>query len=103
MAGTSSGFGRRLTGLALARGDRVIATARTLSKIEHFPQHPNLHLMRLDVNASTREIKARIDRAARVWNGIDVLVNNAGYGLPALLEEGGYAHQSARDLHIVHI
>jgi NAD(P)-dependent dehydrogenase (short-subunit alcohol dehydrogenase family) len=59
--------------------------------------------MRLDVNASTREIKARIDRAARVWNGIDVLVNNAGYGLPALLEEGGYAHQSARDLHIVHI
>lgn len=89
ITGTSSGFGRRLTGVALARGDRVIATARTLSKIEHFPQHPNLHLMRLDVNASTREIKARIDRAARVWNGIDVLVNNAGYGLPSLLEEGG--------------
>ncbi|KAG1815602.1 uncharacterized protein BJ212DRAFT_1481373 [Suillus subaureus] len=56
MTGTSSGFGRRLTGLALARGDRVIATAH---------------------------------HAARVWNGIDVLVNNAGYGLPALLEEGG--------------
>lgn len=89
ITGTSSGFGRRLTGLALARGDRVIATARTLSKIERFPQHPNLHLMQLDVNTSTREIKARIDRAARVWNGIDVLVNNAGYGLPSLLEEGG--------------
>ncbi|KAG1892259.1 hypothetical protein F4604DRAFT_1672321 [Suillus subluteus] len=89
ITGTSSGFGRRLTGLALARGDRVIATARTLSKIEHFPKHPNLRLMQLDVNASTKEIKARIDHAARVWNGIDVLVNNAGYGLPALLEEGG--------------
>jgi NADP-dependent 3-hydroxy acid dehydrogenase YdfG len=102
MTGTSSGFGRRLTGVALARGDRVIATARTLSKIEHFPQHPNLHLMQLDVNASTREIKARIDRAARVWNGIDVLVNNAGYGLFSLLEEGGYAHQPTRALRTVH-
>ncbi|KAG2152432.1 hypothetical protein BD769DRAFT_38932 [Suillus cothurnatus] len=89
ITGTSSGFGRRLTSLVLARGDRVIATARTLSKIEHFPRHPNLHLMQLDVNDSTKEIKARIDHAARVWNGIDVLVNNAGYGLPALLEEGG--------------
>lgn len=102
MPGTSSGFGRRLTSLALARGDRVIATARTLSKIEHFTQHPNLHLMQLDVNAGAKEIKARIDHAARVWNGIDVLVNNAGYGLPALLEEGGYAHQP-RALHIIHV
>lgn len=89
ITGTSSGFGRRLTGLALARGDRVIATARTLRNIENFPKHPNLHLMQLDVSTSTKEIKARIDHAARVWNGIDVLVNNAGYGLPALLEEGG--------------
>ncbi|KAG2369647.1 hypothetical protein BDR07DRAFT_1323020 [Suillus spraguei] len=89
ITGTSSGFGRRLTGLALARGDRVIATARTLSKIEHFTQHPNLHLMQLDVNAGTKEIKTRIDHAARVWNGIDILVNNAGYGLPGILEEGG--------------
>ncbi|KAG0709824.1 hypothetical protein DFH29DRAFT_885950 [Suillus ampliporus] len=92
ITGTSSGFGRRLVGLALARGDRVIATARTLSKIEHFPKHPDLHLMKLDVNASTEEIKARIDHAARVWHGIDVLVNNAGNGLPALLEEGGASH-----------
>ncbi|KAG1755496.1 hypothetical protein EDB19DRAFT_1661698 [Suillus lakei] len=89
ITGTSSGFGRRLAGLVLARGDRVIATARTLSKIENFPKHPNLHLMQLDVNASTKEIKARIDHAAGVWHGIDVLVNNAGYGMPALLEEGG--------------
>jgi len=93
MTGTSSGFGRRLVGHVLARGDRVIATARTPSTIEHFPKHPNLHRIELDVNASTEEIKARIDHAAHIWHGIDVLVNNAGSALPALLEEGGYAYQ----------
>jgi len=89
ITGTSSGFGRRLVSIVLERGDRVVATARSLQKIQDFPQSPNLHLLELDVTAGTAAIKERVDEAAKVWGRIDVLVNNAGIGLPGILEECG--------------
>ncbi|KAH7912899.1 hypothetical protein BJ138DRAFT_1134454 [Hygrophoropsis aurantiaca] len=89
ITGTSSGFGRRLVAAARSRGDRVIATARTIEKIQDLPPGPDLHILQLDVDSSTEVIKSRIDEAVKVWGTIDVLVNNAGKGLPGLLEEGG--------------
>ncbi|KAG1894361.1 uncharacterized protein F5891DRAFT_1256111 [Suillus fuscotomentosus] len=89
ITGTSSGFGRRLVSIVLERGDRVIATARSLQKIQDFPQSPNLHLLELDVTSGTTVIKERVDEAAKVWGRIDVLVNNAGIGLLGILEECG--------------
>ncbi|KAG2095895.1 uncharacterized protein F5147DRAFT_840083 [Suillus discolor] len=89
ITGTSSGFGRRLVSIVLERGDRVVATARSLQKIQDFPQSPNLHLLELDVTSGTTVIKERVDEAAKVWGSIDVLVNNAGIGLLAILEECG--------------
>lgn len=89
ITGTSSGFGRRLVSIVLERGDRVVATARSLQKIEEFPQSPNLHLLELDVTSGTAVIKERVDEAANVWGRIDVLVNNAGIGLLGILEECG--------------
>ncbi|KAG1780010.1 hypothetical protein EV702DRAFT_1084089 [Suillus placidus] len=89
ITGTSSGFGRRLVSIVLERGDRVVATARSLQNIQDFPQSPNLHLLELDVTSGTTVIKERVDEAAKVWGRIDVLVNNAGIGLLGLLEECG--------------
>ena len=87
--GCSSGFGRRLASSALARGDRVIATARTVENIK-IPSSPNLNVLQLDVTVGAEAIKAKLAEAAKIWGQIDVLVNNAGVGYSGLLEEGGY-------------
>jgi NAD(P)-dependent dehydrogenase (short-subunit alcohol dehydrogenase family) len=74
--------------LVLARGDRVIATARVVEDIIA-PPSPNLSVLRLDVTDGFETIKAIVDNAAKVWGQIDILVNNAGVGYVGLLEEGG--------------
>ncbi|KAF8964496.1 hypothetical protein BDZ97DRAFT_1815400 [Flammula alnicola] len=95
ITGTSSGFGKRLATIALARGDRVIATARSLEKLEGFvsgikpEDRGRLKTAQLDVTEGEEEIKSKIDSMATFWGHIDILVNNAGYGLPGLMEEGG--------------
>ncbi|TFK33479.1 hypothetical protein BDQ12DRAFT_691158 [Crucibulum laeve] len=97
ITGTSSGFGRRLVTSVLERGDRVIATARSHESLEKLisickPNFlDNLRTLQLDVTAGEKVIKEKIDEAAAIWGRIDVLVNNAGYGLPGLMEEGGSA------------
>lgn len=92
--GTSSGFGHHFVLIALNRGDCVIATARSLDKIQDFPASDKLRTMSLDVTEGFASIKAKIDEAVTFFGRIDVLVNNAGYGHKAILEEGGYVHRS---------
>jgi len=92
ITGASSGFGKRLAIAVLHRGDRVIATARSLEKLESFisDEHTDrLRSLRLDVTDGEEKIKAQIDQAVTFWGRIDVLVNNAGFGLPGMMEEGG--------------
>ncbi|KAJ3555237.1 hypothetical protein NM688_g2693 [Phlebia brevispora] len=89
ITGTSSGFGKRLVPLLLERGDKVIATARTLSKIEDFPPSKNLRIQQLDVTDGAQAIKHKIDEAVQWFGRIDVLVNNAGTPLQSVIEEGG--------------
>lgn len=95
LLGTSSGFGKRLVASILNRGDRVIATARSLEKIQSLRSLPGanpstLHLLRLDITDSIETIQHVVGDALSVWGRIDVLVNNAGYGMKATIEEGGY-------------
>jgi len=96
-AGTSSGFGRRLVKSALGRGDRVIATARSLEKLQDLvascdPKvRDNLRILQLDIAEGEAALKVKADEAAAMWGQIDVLVNNAGIAFPGLLEEGGSA------------
>ncbi|RDB25896.1 putative oxidoreductase YusZ [Hypsizygus marmoreus] len=97
ITGTSSGFGRRLVTSSLARGDRVIATARSLERLQDLVNsvdpgvRENLRTLQLDVTEGEAVLKAKVDKAAKIWGQIDVLVNNAGIGYPGILEEGGSA------------
>lgn len=88
-AGTSSGFGRELVHAALNRGDCVVATARTLERIQDFPRTDKIRLLQLDVTDGFASIKAKVDSAVGFFGHVDVVVNNAGTGIPCLLEEGG--------------
>lgn len=92
ITGTSSGFGYRLASIALSRGDRVLATARSLPKLQKLvdvtSQDPDqtkkdrLKTFRLDLGDSEKTIQDTVREAANVWGRVDVLVNNAGTVFP---------------------
>ncbi len=86
VSGSSSGLGRAIVEAALAAGHRVIATARDIRSIADLERVGSCHAMRLDVT-DTAEIPIAIRDAAQIWGSIDVLVNNAGYGLIGAVEE----------------
>ncbi|KAM5545381.1 hypothetical protein V8D89_000994 [Ganoderma adspersum] len=99
---TPSGFGKHLITSALARGDCVVATARNIEKHRAvFPTHDDhLHRTVLDITDSKEIIIARrIGAAVAVWGCIDVVVNNAGYVVTALLEDGERVPKSPHWLH----
>ena len=87
ITGASRGFGTLIAQQALAAGDAVIATARNPEDIAaRLGRHPNLLAVRLDV---TREEDAHAAVAAGIkhFGQIDVLVNNAGFGVLGAVEE----------------
>ena len=88
ITGSSTGFGRTLAETVLKQGDRVIATARKPGQLEDLTaQYPETAIaLRLDVTDKD-EIKTTIEKAMAKFGQIDVLVNNAGYGLIGALEE----------------
>ena len=88
ITGCSSGFGRALAEAALERGDRVVATARnTASLLELAARWPGtVHLAELDVT-DTAQCGTVVEETVRVFGRLDVLANNAGYGLVGAVEE----------------
>ena len=88
ITGCSSGFGRALAEAALERGDRVVATARnTAPLLELATRWPGtVHLAELDVT-DTAQCGAVVEEAVRVFGRLDVLANNAGFGLVGAVEE----------------
>ncbi|KAE9086101.1 hypothetical protein PF010_g20215 [Phytophthora fragariae] len=82
----SSGFGKEIVLAALARGDRVIATARDASKLQDLV-HQGARALALDVTASDAELKKVIARALSFYGTIDILVNNAAFLLGGAIEE----------------
>jgi NAD(P)-dependent dehydrogenase (short-subunit alcohol dehydrogenase family) len=89
ITGCSTGFGRELSKILLKRGYRVVVTARDKAKIEDLVQdHAEKALaLKLDVEKQA-EIDAAVKAAEARFGHIDVLVNNAGYGYLAAVEEG---------------
>lgn len=88
ITGASSGFGRLLTEYLLSIGAKVVATARKIDTIEELTtRYPGCAVpLQLDVTDRHSIDKAVADAIARVGH-IDVLVNNAGYGVAGAIEE----------------
>ncbi|MFQ6327895.1 SDR family NAD(P)-dependent oxidoreductase [Nocardia sp. CWNU-33] len=85
MTGANRGLGRAFTVAALGRGDHVVATARDPKSMADLADD-RLTVLPLDVRDRDRVI-ATVNRAFEVSGTIDVIVNNAGYGLVGAIEE----------------
>lgn len=90
ITGTSSGIGRELAETALEKGHKVVATARkpeVLSDlVEKYPE--TVLTVKLDVTKK-EDISKAIHKTIEKFGKIDVVVNNAGYGLIGAIEEPG--------------
>jgi NAD(P)-dependent dehydrogenase (short-subunit alcohol dehydrogenase family) len=88
ITGVSSGFGREMTEQLLERGDRVAGTVRNLDSVADLSDTygDRFWSAHLDVT-DTSAIRTVVDTAFRALGTIDVVVNNAGYGLFGAAEE----------------
>jgi NAD(P)-dependent dehydrogenase (short-subunit alcohol dehydrogenase family) len=88
ITGTSKGFGRVWAEAALARGDRVAATARDVKTLAPLVERygDNVAAITLDVTDKAK-VEAAIGESHARFGRLDVVVNNAGYGLFGAIEE----------------
>jgi NAD(P)-dependent dehydrogenase (short-subunit alcohol dehydrogenase family) len=87
ITGTSTGFGKHYVQAVLDAGDIAIATARNPSSLSFKNATPKNYLpLRLDVTDS-KSIHAAFSEALKTFKRVDVVCNNAGYGLCAPFEE----------------
>ena len=89
ITGCSTGFGRELAKLVLARGWRAVVTARDASKVADIAEGHASQALVLPLDVTDRgQIDAAVAATKERFGRIDVLVNNAGYGYLAAIEEG---------------
>jgi NAD(P)-dependent dehydrogenase (short-subunit alcohol dehydrogenase family) len=89
ITGCSTGFGRELARLVVDRGWRAVVTARDRAKVADLAEGAEDRVLALSLDVTEAGQIADAVRAAQDEFGrIDVLVNNAGYGYQASIEEG---------------
>jgi len=87
ITGCSTGFGRELAKQVLQRGHRTVVTARDPADTHGLAAEGEALVLKLDVT-DQGQIDAAIKAAVEKFGRIDVLVNNAGIGYFASVEEG---------------
>jgi NADP-dependent 3-hydroxy acid dehydrogenase YdfG len=92
VTGCSTGLGKCLVSAILARGDKVIATARKLSALEELNGLDHVKILSLDVTSPQSVLDSKVREACSLFGRVDVLVNNAGYVESGVWEELECAH-----------
>ena len=89
ITGCSTGIGREIARAALEAGHSVAVTARNVDAIADFVDQFGDRALALPLDVTNRDqITAVVGDVEKAFGGIDVLVNNAGYGYMAAVEEG---------------
>lgn len=97
ITGTSRGFGREWSIAALDRGDRVAATARNTDSLQDLRERYGDAVLALPLDVTDRAaVIAAVDQAHAHFGRLDVIVNNAGYGLFGMVEEVSEAEARAQ-------
>jgi NAD(P)-dependent dehydrogenase (short-subunit alcohol dehydrogenase family) len=87
ITGTSRGLGRSLTQAVLKNGDKVAATARNIQQLADFVQQFPGQIIPIQLDVTVKDqIYAAVEKAIAHFGKIDVLVNNAGFGIAGAAE-----------------
>ncbi|MFI5937887.1 SDR family NAD(P)-dependent oxidoreductase [Actinoplanes sp. NPDC051494] len=96
VTGSSKGFGRQFVEAALDRGDKVAATARNTDTVNDLVDKYGDAVLALQVDVTDRkQVFEAVAAAHERFGHLDVVVNNAGYGLFGTVEE--ITEQQLRD------
>jgi NADP-dependent 3-hydroxy acid dehydrogenase YdfG len=88
VTGASAGFGRELVEYLLAQGARVVATARKVEGLKELEtRYPETALVAAMDVTDQQQVEAAVRAAVKGFGRVDVLVNNAGYGMVGAVEE----------------
>jgi NAD(P)-dependent dehydrogenase (short-subunit alcohol dehydrogenase family) len=89
ITGCSSGLGRALAEAAVSSGHNVVATARDVTAVADLADAAPERVLAVALDVTRpEEIANAVEQAEQRFGGVDVLVNNAGYGYRAAVEEG---------------
>ncbi|MEM0947897.1 MAG: oxidoreductase [Pseudomonadota bacterium] len=88
ITGASAGFGRAFAAHALSQGHNVVVTARRQDKLDDIASTAPDRVLAVAMDVTEPEqIRAAIEAAVSRFGRIDVLINNAGYGIVGAVEE----------------
>jgi NAD(P)-dependent dehydrogenase (short-subunit alcohol dehydrogenase family) len=88
ITGSSTGFGRILAEEVLKKGEIVVATARKIEQVADLEQNYPDRALALPLDVTKQDqVDAAVNKTLERFGRVDVLVNNAGYGLTGAIEE----------------
>src|SRR5678815_5177474 len=104
ITGASKGFGFEITKAALEAGDKVVATVRKDDSALYASsnENANLFVVTMDVTKESN-VKEAVEKAIDHFGKLDIIVNNAGYGIVGAIEEVSDAEARKQYLSLIHI